>query len=608
MSRSIVFKLFWLMTGLCLLVLASIFIGQTLFFKQFYVQQKVERVGDALQSFRLDGMIDVRDARAAYEKEQKFTQNTTAWLALLDDNGYLQHTDDYEMEIRIEQSNLAPALAGTTITVPLYTVMDVEEASHDNPLFPDILTGEGRRIALEGVMIQDQLYPQRIGRNVSNLREENRLENEQLVNKVYEVVPRFESPTEYHERYPNVLVHGTITEIRIPQGESATRYTNRLLLDRVTAFQADLLYEDYTDQSSTVIDYEENGIAYKIFVERVVDQSGNPAYLFAMTSLQPVNEAAEIMRHYYGYILIGTLLLVVLVSFYFSRRIAAPLLRIDTMTQRMAKLDFSNKIPIKSADEIGNLSRNINQLSDMLNDHIVRLEQDIEHERRLEQTRKEFISGVSHELKTPLSVMESCLYILQDKTDSPRRDYYFASMEDEVKRMNLLVGDMLELARYESGTYKMEMKPFRIDEVLERICARLAPDIADKKLQLSTRITSAEVVGNQHRIEQVIVNFMTNAIRYTPERHDIVVSTVEEENTVIISIENKGVHIQDEQMKKIWDRFYRGEHSRDRTSGGTGLGLAISKQILELHDATYGARNTEDGVLFYFELRKLTKV
>ncbi|WP_028609142.1 sensor histidine kinase [Paenibacillus harenae] len=608
MRSSIVYKLFLLTTGLCLFVIMSIFIGQTLFFKQFYVHQKVEKVKDALQSYRQDGWIDAGDAEAAILKEQAFYQDTNAWMALLDERGYLKYTDEYEMVIRLEHSDVNPVLSGETITIPLYTVMNMEEANADSPLFPDIFVNEGQRIAIEGIVTRDHLYPQRIGRNVSNLREENGLVNEQLVNKGYEVVPRFESPTKYHERYPNALVHGTITQIRIPQGEQASRYTNRLLLDRVKAFQADLLYEDNTDQTSTLTDYEENDIDYKIFVERVVDQTGNPAYLFAMTSLQPVSEAAEIMRNYYGYIVVGTLLLVVLASFYFSRRIAAPLLRMDTMTQRMAKLDFSNKIPIKTEDEIGNLSRNINRLSDMLNAHIVRLEQDIEKERRLEQTRKEFISGVSHELKTPISVLESCLYILKDKADSPRRDYYFAAMEDEVKKMNLLVGDMLELAKYESGTYKMEMDVFRIDQVMERICTKLAPDIADKKIRLHTRIAPAEVVANQRRIEQVIVNFMTNAIRYTPEHNDIVVSTVEVEDAVKISIENKGVHVPSEQMEKIWDRFYRGEHSRHRSTGGTGLGLAISKQILELHGVSYGATNTEDGVLFYFELNKNTKV
>lgn len=603
MRKSIVRKLFLLTTGLCLFVIGSIFIGQTVFFEQFYVHQKVEKVKEALQFYRQNELTHAGASQDEVRKEQEFYQKTSAWFARLDERGHLKYTDDFQMEVRLENSDENTALSGKSIVVPLYTVMDVEDVSTDTP-FLDTFVKVGQQIAMEGIMIDNQFYPQRIGRSVSNLREEDQLENQQLVKKEYEVVPRFKNPTEYHERYPSVLVSGTITQVQTPQGADVSRYTNRLFLERVKAFQADLLYGDDVVQTSTITEYKVNDMEYKIFVERVTDQIGNPAYLFAMTSLQPVNEATGVMRSYYGYIIAGTLLLVLLASFYYSRRIAAPLLRMDDMTQKMAKLDFSEKIPIKTEDEIGSLSRNINRLSDMLHAHIVRLEQDIEKEKRLEQTRKEFIAGVSHELKTPLSIMESCLYILKDKADSPKRDYYFAAMEDEVKKMNLLVADMLELAKYESGTYRMQMDSFRIDVLLEQICVKLAPDLASKQLQLHHRLAPVEVIANQHRIEQVIVNFLTNAIRYTPDHEDIVISTIEEGDTVKICIENKGVHIPAEQLEKIWDRFYRGEHSRNRSTGGTGLGLAISKQILELHGTFYGAMNTDEGVLFYFELKK----
>lgn len=256
-------------------------------------------------------------------------------------------------------------------------------------------------------------------------------------------------------------------------------------------------------------------------------------------------------------------------------------------------------------DEIGNLSASINELSDLLHSHIVRLEQDIEREKRLEQTRKQFIAGVSHELKTPLSVIENCLYIIKDKPESAKREYYFNAMEDEVKNMNLLITDMLELAKYESSTYKMEVVPFRIDTVIERVCNKMLPEMQTKKLHLHTELKPVEVIANPMRIEQVVVNFLANAIRYTPEGKDVFIRIVEEQNDATVCIENKGTQIPDDQIDKIWDRFYRIEHSRHRATGGTGLGLAISKQILELHKSKYGAKNTEDGVLFYFSLKKV---
>ena len=269
---------------------------------------------------------------------------------------------------------------------------------------------------MEGLIMNGQPVIQRMGMTESNLRDESQLENRQMVRKEGEVLNRYANAFQYREKYPTFLVKGTIMKIQLPEGAGVSRYTNHLLLDRIKAFQADLLYGDWKDSKNPnqIVDYKENDVNYIIFVNRIQDRDGNPAYLFAMASLQPVNEAAGMIKEYYVYIIIATLLLVVLASFYYSRQITRPLLRINRTTRQMADLDFSEKIPITTKDEIGDLSRNINELSERLHSHILRLEQDIEKEKQLENTRKEFISGVSHELKTPLSVIQSCLAIMKD--------------------------------------------------------------------------------------------------------------------------------------------------------------------------------------------------
>lgn len=478
MKKGIVVKLFLLTTALCLFIIAIIFFGQVVFFKQFYVHQKVEKVQAALQAYRQVYLTMAGDKHAAVRLEQDFYQKHNTWITVVDAIGYLKYTDDFYMEVRLENSNHTPAFSDKTLTIPLYSVMNVEDFSQNNPFLTTWIS-EGEPIAIEGLIMHNQPVVQRMGRRPSNLREENQLENNQLVNKEYEVVPRFENPTLYHEKYPTFLVKGTITKVQTPDGGGVSRYTKHLFLDRIKAFQADLLYGDYKGSvnESQVLDYEENHVNYKIFVDRI-ELAGKPAYIFAMTSLQPVSEAVGVMQDYYGYILIATLLLVLLASFYYSRRIARPLLRINRTTQKIAGLDFTEKIPVTTKDEIGDLSRNINELSERLHSHIARLEQDIEKEKQLEHTRKEFIAGVSHELKTPLSVIQSCLSILKDGVASHKRDHYFAAMEEEVSRMDLLIKDMLDLAKYESGTYKMAMDTFYIDTLIERVCAKLASDMA----------------------------------------------------------------------------------------------------------------------------------
>ncbi len=353
-----------------------------------------------------------------------------------------------------------------------------------------------------------------------------------------------------------------------------------------------------------ILDFTQNDVKYKLFIDPIKNQDGTSGYIFSMTSLQPVDEAVQMLKDYYVYMIALVMLLIVLAALYYSRKIARPLLQINQTTKRIANLDFSENIAIRSNDEIGDLSQSINFLSRTLHSYIEQLQMDIEKEKQLESTRKEFISGVSHELKTPLSVMKSCISILKDGVASHKKDHYFEAMDKEVDHMNLLIVDMLELAKFESGTYKMKMDAFSIDKLIEEICEKLSLEFSSKQLHVNTKLTVVEVMANQHRIEQVIINFLTNAIRYSPEKEHIFISLSEEQERVKICIENKGTHIPIEQLDKVWDRFYRGDTARHRAQGGTGLGLAISKNILELHGVPYGAANSEDGVLFFFYLNK----
>ena len=404
------------------------------------------------------------------------------------------------------------------------------------------------------------------------------------------------------------MIDGRVTKVQFPdvKGPVNPIYKNNLFLDNIKEFQADLLLKESNQiqYATQIMDYEKNDIKYKLLIKPIKEKDGSVAYIYAMASLQPVDEAVQMVQDYYIYIVAFVVVLIFLASFYYSKQIAKPLLKINDTTKKIAHLDFTEKIPITSKDEIGDLSQNINTLSNKLHSHIGQLEQDIEKERKLENTRKEFIAGVSHELKTPLSIMKSCISILKDGVAEHKKDYYFQAMEKEVDKMDILILDMLELAKFESGTYNMKMDSFYIDGVIEEICEQLSSEIEKKELSVHKHICPAEVVGNQNRIEQVIVNFITNAIRYTPEKEDIIISTIDEKNHIKVCIENKGAHIEEEQLDKIWDRFYRVDAARKRSQGGTGLGLAISKNILELHNAEYGVKNTEDGVLFYFYLPK----
>ncbi|PFO86249.1 two-component sensor histidine kinase [Bacillus cereus] len=614
MKKGIVLKLFTLTTALCMLILATIFIGQTIFFKQYYANRKVEDIKVNLNSFEKNYLNYAGNAEEIQKLEQDFLRENNTWITTLDKNGNLKHADDFYFEVTIDRRQ-QKSFGQQIFKIPLGNLVNIEEI--DNKLSEQFL---GQEIYFSGVRKEDSFIPFSFSLSKQNLSGSNKpLEkafnekmsklNEEKKRAVEEQLVKEKKPAvqEQAAQELGVYIGGRVTKVQLPdvKGPVNPIYKNGIFLDSIKEFQTNLLLKEskpiqYTTQT---MDYEKNDIKYKLLI-KPIEKDGSVTYIYAMASLQPVDEAVQMVQDYYIYIIAFVVVLIFLASFYYSKQIAKPLLKINDTTKKIAQLDFTEKIPITSKDEIGDLSKNINVLSNKLHSHIGQLEEDIEKERKLENTRKEFISGVSHELKTPLSIMKSCISILKDGVAEHKKEYYFQAMEREVDKMDTLILDMLELAKFESGTYKMKKSSFYIDTVIEDICEHLSVEIEKKELHVHKNIHLFEVIANQGRIEQVIVNFITNAIRYTPNKEDIIISTIDEKDRIKVCIENKGTHIEEEQLDKIWDRFYRVDTARQRSQGGTGLGLAISKNILELHDAEYGVKNTEDGVLFYFYLPK----
>ncbi|AMR04935.1 MULTISPECIES: sensor histidine kinase [Bacillus] len=614
MRKGIVLKLFTLTTALCMLILVTIFIGQTIFFKQYYANRKVEDIKVNLNSFEKSYLNYVGNAEEIKRLEQDFLRENNTWITTLDQNGNLKHADDFYFEVTIDRRQ-QKSFGQQIFKIPLYNLINIEEI--DNKSSNAFL---GQEIYFSGVKKDDNYIPFSFTLGKQNLSGSNKpLEkafqekmklNEEKKRAAEEQLAKEKKPAVQKESAQELdaYIGGRVTKVQLPDvtGPINQIYKNSIFLDNIKEFQTDLLLKEskHIQYAIQTMDYEKNDIKYKLLIKPIKEKGGSVTYIYAMASLQPVDEAVQMVQDYYIYIIAFVVVLIFLASFYYSKQIAKPLLKINDTTKKIAHLDFTEKIPITSKDEIGDLSKNINVLSNKLHSHIGQLEEDIEKERKLEKTRKEFISGVSHELKTPLSIMKSCISILKDGVAEHKKEYYFQAMEREVDKMDTLILDMLELAKFESGTYKMKKDSFYIDTVIEDICEHLSVEIEKKELHVHKNICSFEVIANQGRIEQVIVNFITNAIRYTPNKEDIIISTIDEKDRIKVCIENKGTHIEEEQLDKIWDRFYRVDTARQRSQGGTGLGLAISKNILELHDAEYGVKNTENGVLFYFYLPK----
>ena len=607
MKRGIVFKLFLLTTMLCVLILATIFVGQTIFFKQFYMNKKVEDLKSNLTVFEKEYRKNSNDIAKIQQLERDFAGGNNAWITILDQYGHLKHEDDFYIEIQLNEY-YQTQLGMKTTKVPLYMIDDDNSVQLSESLL------KNRQVFVMGILKDSQITPVEIMIEPAEIN----IENERVYSRTQNMSFTFRNKMLYkkigitRENFKEIYISnkhdlvnlgGEIINIQLPQSNDLSNviYSNSLFLEQIKDFQNKLLLDelDFPNSTTALLNYEQNDIKYKILIKKSDETN---SYIFSMTSLQPVDEAVQMIEEYYIYIVVFVSLLILLASYYYSIKIAKPLLRINRTTEKIANLDFSETIAVQSNDEIGDLSRNINLLSNGLSMYIEQLQQDIEKEKKLENTRKEFISGVSHELKTPLSIMKSCITILRGNVAKHKKEYYFDALEKEVDKMDLLIIDMLELAKYESGTYKMQMDSFYIDSLLEEICQKLMPEIQQKQLLVETHLSQIEVVANQRRIEQVLTNFLTNAIRYSPSQERIILAIEVKGELVKISVENKGAHIEKEHLEKIWERFYRIDASRKRSDGGTGLGLAISKNILMLHGVEYGVCNTKNGVQFYFYL------
>ncbi|RAN84141.1 HAMP domain-containing sensor histidine kinase [Bacillus sp. SRB_331] len=596
-NRSIVFKLFLLTSTLFTIIFLLFFLGQSLFLEKFYINKKVKTVQTAFEKF----VNTYEESGKTYEEirklKQEFHDKTNAEMQFLNTNGIIKSDNNFYIDVINPKNNKA-------YSIPLNNVLTPEEYNK----FENLGLKKDGMINVVGFVQDSTITPLELTTNYNRWQNENVNSDFQSINGN----PAKNRLTSRSKTVTQIEFTGIVSKLQLPS-KADVRLANDFETLQAVQYFAEIIRNGTANShqlNTYIIDGGEN-IKNSIFVKPIVENGKITEYAFAIASLQPVNEAMLVLKDYYVYALIIVFLVIILLSFYYSKIIVKPLIKINRVTKKMANFDFSEKLPVTADDEIGGLSSGINTLSVNLKDRIDRLnvantklQQDIERERQLEKTRKEFISGVSHELKTPLSVIRSFAEGIKDGV-SKDTTYYTDVILEETENMNRLIVEMLELAKLESGTYKLDMTTFSIGELIQQVYTKLLFSMEEKHLQVDIHADSSLFVkANRSRIEQVVVNLLSNAIRYTPDGEKIHVSVIETEDTVKIKIENTGNPIPEESLEKIWDRFYRLDASRSRHTGGTGLGLSIVKNILDLHHAEYGVYNTTNSVVFYFNLQK----
>ena len=304
-----------------------------------------------------------------------------------------------------------------------------------------------------------------------------------------------------------------------------------------------------------------------------------------------------------------------LLSWLLTKRMTKPILQLAEVSRRMTDLDFEAKYTGNDKNEIGVLGQHMNQLSDAL-EHTIselktannELKSDIEKKEQIDEMRKEFLSNVSHELKTPLALIqgyaEGLLECINDDAES--RGFYCEVIMDEAGKMNQMVQKLLTLNHLEFGNDAVTIDRFDITELIKGVIENATLLLQQNEIHLLFDEGQAYVWGDEFQIEEVITNYLSNAIHYAAGEKQIRIFYTYKEEGLRVSVFNTGSSIPQEDIDKIWDKFYKVDKARTREYGGSGIGLSIVKAVMESHHRECGVCNCPGGVEFWIELDKNT--
>ena len=357
-----------------------------------------------------------------------------------------------------------------------------------------------------------------------------------------------------------------------------------------------------------------NGLTY-IMLMGTLD---NGYHLYIRMPITSIQDSVKISNNFMLLIAGLTILIAAVMISFISKKFTEPILELNKIAKNMSNLDFSHKYRIKDVDdEINNLGKSINIMSDKLESTIkqlrntnIELERDIEEKSKIDEMRKSFISDVSHELKTPIALIQGYSEGLIENvnSDEESRKFYAEVIQDEANKMNRLVQQLLDLMKLEYGKREFNNTVFDIVELEKEVVRKSKVMLEEKQVQVEFEgVENAYVSADDFYIEQVVTNYLTNAIKNVQEingnKKIIIKNTVnKDKKKVNVQVYNTGEHISEEDLNRIWNRFYKVDKSRNRQNGGTGIGLAFVKAIMSNYDNDYGVFNCEDGVTFYFEL------
>ena len=390
--------------------------------------------------------------------------------------------------------------------------------------------------------------------------------------------------------------------------------------DQLGKYVKMLYFDQPLDDNCEVLSKTDSCEVYKVYDERVnsnfIELTGvlpDNYWLYLRTNYQSIYESAKVSNQFMIYVGIVAVIFGIFAMLFISNQYTKPIMRLVRHAEDMQKLNFSSRYQDDRTDEIGILGNSMNALSDKLEETISELKTannelklDLERRSEQEQMKQEFLANVSHELKTPIALSQGYAEGLLDNVNDDResREFYCEVIVDEANKMNKMVKRLLSLNQLEFGNGQIRIEHFDLNEILDSVVNSTEILFKKEGVELSYNRSPEPVLvwADEYMIEEVVTNYVSNALNHVKYDMKIEIKLIEYEETVRVSVFNTGDPIPEEDLEKIWSKFYKVDKAHTREYGGNGIGLSIVKAVMEAHNQGYGVKNYDNGVEFWFEL------
>lgn len=334
--------------------------------------------------------------------------------------------------------------------------------------------------------------------------------------------------------------------------------------------------------------------------------SDNTTMFIMSMPIASIQDSVEVANRFMAYVGISVLIIGSVLMFCVAQRVTAPIMELASLSEKMSMLDFTENYKGDAEDEVGVLGRSMNTLSEKLEEAIGNLQKDLEEKTQIDEMRKEFIANVSHELKTPIALIQGYAEGLAEGMceDEESRSEYCEVIIDEANKMNKMVKQLLELTALEFGHDDLALDPFDIVGLISEYLTSAHILLDEKEATVTLHAPDMLMVcADEFKIEEVFRNYLNNAMNHLEGAKEISIDIEQLGEVAKISVSNTGQPIPEQDIPNLWTKFYKVDKARTRAYGGSGIGLSIVKAILDNHKQECGVENEENGVRFWFTLQ-----